>query len=85
MNTTATLQQWGNSQGIRLTKDVLAPLGISVGDKLKIEKRKNGLFIQQEARTDVCNMTSAEIFATIPKDYKPQEYDWGKPAGKEIW
>jgi antitoxin MazE len=21
----------------------------------------------------------------IPKDYKPQETDWGKPAGKEVW
>jgi antitoxin MazE len=85
MNATATIQQWGNSQGIRLTKDVLASAGIAVGDKLKIEKRNHGLFIQPEKSTDICKMTPEEIFASIPSDYKPQEYDWGKTVGKEIW
>ena len=33
---TATLSNWGNSQGLRFPKDIMRELSLSVGDKLKI-------------------------------------------------
>lgn len=27
----------------------------------------------------------AEMAARMPKDYKPQEENFGKPVGKEVW
>ena len=26
-----------------------------------------------------------ELVSRIPKDYKPEEVDWGPPVGREVW
>jgi len=26
-----------------------------------------------------------KLLSKIPKDYKPEEIDWGEPVGREVW
>ncbi|MFZ4730152.1 MAG: AbrB/MazE/SpoVT family DNA-binding domain-containing protein, partial [Pseudanabaena sp.] len=40
------VQKWGNSQGIRLSKEVLAEANILVGDELEITSTKDKLVIK---------------------------------------
>ncbi len=78
------VQKWGNSQGLRLQKELLSSVGIGIGDAVEIVVREGALVITPVARvrsgTDL-----RELVSRIPKDYKAKELDWGPPVGREIW
>jgi antitoxin MazE len=93
---TATLNKWGNSQGIIIPKSACSLIGINIGDELNLEVTKNRIEItpvkQTYSRTK--KLTAEDVFAewngqyTLPADL-PQgcgnECDWGEPCGKEVW
>ena len=93
---TATLNKWGNSQGIIIPKSACSLIGINIGDELNLEVTKNHIEItpvkQTYSRTK--KLTAEEVFAewngqyTLPADL-PQgcgnECDCGEPCGKEVW
>lgn len=78
------VQKWGNSQGIRLSKEVLAEANILVGDELEILTTKEEIVIKP-----VCKIRGKydlkDLIAQIPSNYKVQEEDWGLPLGLEAW
>jgi antitoxin MazE len=78
------VQKWGNSQGLRLSKELLSNVDIQVGDTVDIEVRDGALVVTPTRRvrggTDL-----AELVREIPADYKPGELDWGTPADREVW
>jgi antitoxin MazE len=78
------VQKWGNSHGLRLSKEVLADAGISPGDEVDV-KTRDGLIVIEPVRRVRGKRSLAELVSRIPKDYKPEEVDWGGPAGKEVW
>lgn len=80
----AKIQKWGNSQGLRLTKSILKDAEIEVGDEVDISI-KNGDIIISPARKCRGRHSLSDLVAQIPEDYRPEELDWGKPVGKEIW
>jgi antitoxin MazE len=80
MNT--TIQKWGNSQGLRIAKEVLAEAKLDVGDTMEIEVKPKVIILRKPARK---KLSLAELVKKIPKGYKSKEYDWGKPMGKEVW
>ncbi|MBN2824133.1 MAG: AbrB/MazE/SpoVT family DNA-binding domain-containing protein, partial [Campylobacterales bacterium] len=43
---TATLSSWGNSQGMRLPKEILKELHLSIGDKLNISIENEKIIIE---------------------------------------
>jgi antitoxin MazE len=66
----AKIQKWGNSQGLRLTKTLLADARVEVGDEVEIIV-KDGVMIvtpAQKIRGRHC-----------------LKVDWGKPVGREVW
>jgi antitoxin MazE len=78
------IQKWGNSQGLRISRDVLDSAHVSVGDEVNVAVNDGAIVItpvKQIRRR--CNLD--ELLAQIPADYRPEELDWGKPRGKEIW
>lgn len=77
------VQKWGNSQGIRLSKEVLAEANILVGDELKIISTKDQLVIKP-VRKVRGKYQLQDLVSQIPQDYKPQEEDWGSPVGLEV-
>jgi antitoxin MazE len=44
------VQKWGNSQGIRVSKDLLADADIEVGDVVEIVAREGSLVVVPRAR-----------------------------------
>lgn len=80
----AKVQKWGNSQGLRLTKALLADAQISVGDEVDIAV-KDGALIVTPAKRKRGQHNLEDLVARIPEDYQANEVDWGEPVGNEVW
>lgn len=78
------IQKWGNSQGLRLSKELLSDVDIGVGDAVLIEARDGALVITP-ARRVRGRVDIEQLVREIPAGYKPGEIDWSPPAGREVW
>lgn len=78
------IQKWGNSQGLRLAKQVLEEASIAVGDDVDVAA-KDGMIVITPSRRIRGKVSLKELVLRIPKNNKPEEIDWGKPVGKEAW
>ena len=75
------VQKWGNSQGLRLTKQILELADIAIGDDVQIIVGDGQITVKKAgSKYDL-----AELVARIPKRYKVEEVGFGPPAGKEEW
>jgi len=78
------VQKWGNSQGLRFTKEMLEEAQIDVGDEVKVSVRGGRIIV--EPLTKVRGRYKLkQLVAKIRKDHRAEEIDWGPPAGKEAW
>ncbi|HEX4960164.1 MAG TPA: AbrB/MazE/SpoVT family DNA-binding domain-containing protein [Thermoanaerobaculia bacterium] len=64
------IQKWDDSQGLRLSKDVLELAGFAVGDEVEIAVSAGEIVIRKASRP---RFDLAELVARIPKGYKPHE------------
>ena len=80
----AKIQKWGNSQGLRLTKNLLADAQFEVGDEVDISV-KDGVMIVTPAKRIRGKHSLKDLVERIPEDYRIEEVDWGEPVGKEVW
>jgi len=78
------VQKWGNSQGLRLAKHVLEEARLSVGDDVEVTAR-DGVIVIAPVKPVRGKHSLKELVSRIPKDYKPEETDWGIPVGRETW
>jgi antitoxin MazE len=78
------IQKWGNSQGLRLAKNLLADAHLGVGDEVDIAV-KNGIIMVTPAKRKRGRHRLEDLVARIPESYQTGEVDWGKPVGKEAW
>ena len=78
------VQSWGNSQGLRLSKQVLEDADVSVGDQVDVAVRDGVIVITPVKRTRR-KLSLSRLVARIPKGYKAEEIDWGSPVGREVW
>jgi len=78
------VQKWGNSQGLRLPKQVLEDAQISVGDDVDVTTQ-DGFIVIAPVKRVRGKRSLQDLVALIPKDYEPAEVDWGEPVGKEAW
>ncbi len=79
-----TIQKWGNSQGLRLSKTLLADADIDVGDAVHVAVHKGALVVTPVRRVRGGH-DLRELVRRIPKGSKPAELDWGAPVGREVW
>jgi len=78
------VQKWGNSQGLRIARNLLADAHLAVGDEVDLVLQDGTILIRPVGR--VRGKYSLEkLVARIPKDYRPEEGGFGRPTGKEIW
>jgi antitoxin MazE len=77
-----SLKKWGNSQGLRFSKDILDSIGISINDQVNVEVEDHKIIISK-AKSNKINLK--ELFKTYNGNYKSEEIDWGKSKGEEIW
>lgn len=78
------VQKWGNSQGVRLSRELLSDTDINVGDAVEVTVRDGGLVVTPLRRVRGGHDLRA-LVRRIPKGYKPEELDWGHPVGREVW
>ena len=76
--------KWGNSQGLRLTKALLNEAGIHVGDEVNVSVQRGRIVVEALSRVRSRYDLNA-LLSEMPKKYQPEELDWGRPAGKEVW
>jgi len=78
------IQKWGNSQGLRLARQVLEDARLSVGDEVDVTIR-DGMIVIAPVRRIRGKQSLQKLVSRIPKNYGPKEVDWGKPVGREVW
>ncbi len=78
------IQKWGNSQGLRIAKHLLADAQINIGDEVDVELKDGNIVISPvQKKRDHYDLK--DLVAQIPADYEVSEVDWGGPVGKEDW
>ena len=78
------VRKWGNSQGLRIAKQVLEGARILVGDEVDVTARE-GMIVIAPLRRVRGKQSLQNLVSRIPKNYKADEIDWGKPVGGEVW
>ena len=85
---TTTLQAWGNSQGVRLPKSLLASLKLETGDDVEIEltPKKDAIIMRPAKMSSRVRGRHRieDLVAAIPRGYKTAGVEWGT-SGHEIW
>ncbi|HJT31345.1 MAG TPA: AbrB/MazE/SpoVT family DNA-binding domain-containing protein [Pirellulales bacterium] len=76
------VQKWGNSQGLRLSKQVLETARIAVGDDVEIVAGENEIIVRKRRAK---KYDLAELISRLPRNYRGTEEAFGKPVGKEAW
>ena len=80
----AKVQKWGNSQGLRVPRDILKKASISIGEEVDISVEK-GAIIVKPAISPRGKYRLKDLVAKMPAKYSPIEEDWGQVHGKEVW
>lgn len=76
------VKEWGNGQGIRLSKDILQGAGICVNDVLDVSVSNGVIVLAKPFRHKTLEERAAEFGGKLLLD---GEYDWGDPVGREVW
>ncbi len=79
---TTSIQKWGNSQGVRIPKMLLDAVKWSENEEVTITVYDGKLIIEKAKKERESIM---ELFENYEEEYTPEEVDWGKPEGKEVW
>ena len=78
------VQKWGNSQGLRISKELLADVDLTVGDAVEVAAREGTIVITPTRRVRGRHVLSA-LVKDMPANYTSEELAWGPPAGREVW
>lgn len=78
----AQVREWGNSQGIRLSKEVLKSAGIAVNEVLDVSVSNGVITLAKPFRHKTLEERASEYDGKLMLD---GEYDWGEPVGREVW
>jgi len=78
----ARIQKWGNSQGIRIPKQLLSIASIKEGEEVEITAEYNKIIIRRVEKPAM-KYRIEELFAGYGPGTKQPEEDWGTPYGKE--
>lgn len=76
------VREWGNSQGIRLSKEILRSAGIALNEVLDVTVSNGVITLVKVSRHKTLEERAAEYDGQLMLD---GEYDWGEPVGREVW
>lgn len=76
----ARILKWGNSQGVRLTSDMLREARLQVADPVNISCEKGRIVI--EAVQTIVNLN--QLLAQIPSSHGIDLVDYGLSVGREL-
>lgn len=76
------VKTWGNSQGIRLPKEILQDAGIVLNEILEVTVTNGVITLAKTFKHKTLEERAAEFDGRLNLD---GEYDWGEPVGREVW
>lgn len=79
----ALIGKWGQSQAVRLPKDVSDRLRLKAGDEVEMELVEGRLVITPVKRPN--KLDPKALFAEMERCEPPAETSWGLARGAEIW
>lgn len=77
-----TLKQWGNSSGIRFTKEFMQRAGIKPNDTLNAEIVDGKIILTPAFRHRSLKERAAEYDGNL---HLSEEIEWNEPLGSEVW
>ena len=78
----AQVKVWGNSQGIRIPKEILQDAGIVINEFLNITASDGVIKLEKVFQRKTLEERAAEFGGDLGLD---GECDWGEPVGREVW
>lgn len=81
---TTKIQKWGNSQGLRISREQLEQARLAVGDEVEVQAGE-GRLVVTPARRVRGRHRLADLVREIREDYRPGGEEWGDPTGRESW
>lgn len=78
----AQVKAWGNSQGIRISKEILQEANIAIDDVLNVKVANGMITLVKPFRHKSLEERAAEFDGKLNLD---GEYDWGEAMGGEDW
>lgn len=76
------VKAWGNSQGIRLPKDLMESIGIRLDDFINIEIQGDTMIIKKVFKHKTLEERAAEFGGQLGPY---EEFEWDEPVGREQW
>jgi len=83
MSPEISISKWGNSQGLRIPKEIIEALNINIGDKVRLFIEKNRLVLEPVKKKKKYNIS--ELVEKIPNNYTKEPEHFSEPMGREIW
>lgn len=78
----AQVKQWGNSQGIRISKEVLREAGIDINDVLDITISNGAIILSKEIKHKTLEERAAVYNGKLNLE---RDFEWGEAMGREKW
>lgn len=72
----------GNSQGIRISKDILREADVEIDDVLEVKVVNGMITLVKPFRHKTLEERAAAFNGNLNLD---GEYNWGEPVGREVW
>lgn len=77
------IKAWGNSQAIRLSKEMLEMAELKINDVVNIEIQEGKITIYKKPRHMTLEERAKEYGGKLNIDHT--EFDYGEPMGREVW
>lgn len=74
------VRPWGNSQGIRIPKNILEKLNINTSDTLQISIENDAIVLKKTIK----HKSFEERVAEYNGEISVCDFEWGEPVGKEL-
>ena len=74
------IRSWGNSQGIRIPKNILEKMNLKTSDVLEMEIKDDTIVLRKQ----FAHKSFEERLAEFGGEISVCDFDWGEPAGREI-
>lgn len=78
----AQVKEWGNSQGIRLSKEILKSAGIGLNEVVDVSVTRGTITLTKSFCHKTLEDRAEKYDGKLNLD---GEYDWGQPVGREVW
>jgi antitoxin MazE len=76
------VKKWGNSASVRIPASIMAAAALRIDQEVDIREDK-GRIVIEPVLAPVYNLD--DLLAQMTPDTFPEDIDFGKPVGNEIW